>query len=56
MVYRVKIAISIYTAYFDFNDINEAAAWMSTAVEKHSSDSDKDLRISMSVHKDGDED
>ena len=35
MIYRVYVKISYCEAYFDFNDIMEAGAWMSTAAEKY---------------------
>lgn len=34
MIYRVKVKISYCEAHFDFDDVNEACAWMATTVEK----------------------
>lgn len=50
MKYEVRIKISYCQAFFEFEDINEAAAFMSTATEKMSKVANSDnVTISMAA-------
>lgn len=42
MKYEVRIKISYCKAFFEFEDINEAASFMATAVEKLSGEENSD--------------